>query len=36
MNRDSNNTQSVKLTGEEVAKHGSKDDCWVIIHGRGE
>lgn len=22
------------LTGVEVAKHTTKDDCWVIIHGR--
>jgi L-lactate dehydrogenase (cytochrome) len=22
------------LTGEEVAKHSSKDDCWVIVHGK--
>ena len=23
-----------KLSGQEVAKHNSKDDCWVIIHGK--
>ena len=23
-----------KLTGEEIAKHNTKDDCWVIVHGR--
>jgi L-lactate dehydrogenase (cytochrome) len=34
MNRDSNDTQAVKLTGEEVAKHNSRESCWVIIHGR--
>lgn len=22
----------VQLTGVEVAKHNSKDDCWVIVH----
>jgi len=22
------------LTGVEVAKHSSKDNCWVIVHGR--
>jgi len=34
MNRPSNNTQAVKLTGEEVAKHNNADSCWVIVHGR--
>jgi L-lactate dehydrogenase (cytochrome) len=34
MNHESNDTQKVKLTGEEVAKHNNKDSCWVIIHGR--
>merc|ERR1712072_1011265 len=34
MNHDSNNTQSKKLTGQEVAKHNNRDDCWVIIHGK--
>jgi L-lactate dehydrogenase (cytochrome) len=36
MNRDSNDTQKVKLTGEEIAKHVTKDDCWVIVHGKGK
>jgi L-lactate dehydrogenase (cytochrome) len=22
------------LTGDEVAKHSNKDDCWVIVHGK--
>jgi L-lactate dehydrogenase (cytochrome) len=22
------------LSGDEVAKHSSKDDCWVIVHGK--
>lgn len=34
MNRSSNDTQAVKLTGEEVAKHNSRESCWVIVHGR--
>ncbi|KAF2244010.1 hypothetical protein BU26DRAFT_435006 [Trematosphaeria pertusa] len=34
MNHDSNDTQVVKLTGEEVAQHNNKDSCWVIVHGR--
>jgi L-lactate dehydrogenase (cytochrome) len=36
MNRDSNDIQKVKLTGEEIAKHVTKDDCWVIVHGKGK
>jgi L-lactate dehydrogenase (cytochrome) len=23
-----------KLTGDDVAKHNSKDSCWVIVHGK--
>lgn len=34
MNHDSKDTQAVKLTGEEVAKHNNRESCWVIIHGR--
>lgn len=34
MNHDSDNTQPRKLTGAEVAKHNSRESCWVIIHGR--
>lgn len=34
MNRDSNNTQKVQLTGEEISKHNSRESCWVIIHGK--
>ncbi len=22
------------MTGEEVAKHNSKESCWVIVHGK--
>lgn len=26
--------QSQKLTGQEIAKHNSRESCWVIIHGK--
>lgn len=22
------------LTGQEVAKHSSQEDCWVVVHGK--
>jgi hypothetical protein len=34
MNRKSTDTQGVKLTGEEIAKHNSRESCWVIIHNK--
>lgn len=34
MNHDSNDTQKVKLTGEEISKHNSRESCWVIVHGK--
>ncbi|KAF2745471.1 hypothetical protein M011DRAFT_406276 [Sporormia fimetaria CBS 119925] len=34
MNHDSNKTQAKKLTGADIAKHNSRDSCWVIVHGR--
>ncbi|KAI9788007.1 MAG: hypothetical protein M1816_007311 [Peltula sp. TS41687] len=26
--------QTVKLTGEQIRQHASRESCWVIIHGR--
>ena len=26
--------QDNKLSGEEVAKHNSRESCWVIVHGK--
>ncbi|KAG0637799.1 FMN-dependent dehydrogenase-domain-containing protein [Tuber brumale] len=26
--------QQTRLTGKDVAEHGNKDSCWVIIHGK--
>jgi L-lactate dehydrogenase (cytochrome) len=23
-----------KLSGDDVARHNSKDSCWVIVHGK--
>lgn len=34
MNHNSSNTQAKQLSGEEVAKHNSRESCWVIVHGR--
>lgn len=35
MNRDKGERPDVgSLTGDEVAKHNSKDSCWVIVHGK--
>lgn len=34
MNRESNDTQAVKLQGSEVAKHNNEESCWVIVNGR--
>jgi L-lactate dehydrogenase (cytochrome) len=35
MNHDDGEKPEVgDLTGEEVAKHNSKDSCWVIVHGK--
>lgn len=33
MNREGQK-QVQKLSGEDIAKHNSRDDCWVIIHGK--
>ncbi len=35
MNRDTNqNPEKTKIHGDEVAKHNSDKDCWVVIYGR--
>ncbi|KAK5169731.1 uncharacterized protein LTR77_005709 [Saxophila tyrrhenica] len=34
MNRDQQQPPEQKLSGEEIAKHNSRESCWVIIHGR--
>lgn len=34
MNHDTKTAQSKKLSGDEIAKHNSRESCWVIIHGR--
>ncbi|KAK8199845.1 FMN-dependent dehydrogenase-domain-containing protein [Phyllosticta capitalensis] len=34
MNHKSNDTQPVKLSGADVAKHDNAESCWVIVHGR--
>jgi L-lactate dehydrogenase (cytochrome) len=34
MNRDRPQEASNKLSGTEIAKHNSKESCWVVIHGK--
>lgn len=35
MNRDEGEKPEVgNLTGEEIAKHNSRESCWVIVHGK--
>ncbi|KAF8473133.1 L-lactate dehydrogenase [Kalaharituber pfeilii] len=34
MNQQNSQAEKPVLTGAEVAKHNSKDSCWVIVHGR--
>ena len=34
MNRDNSQDAPNKLSGEEIAKHNSRDSCWVVIHGK--
>ena len=34
MNRENTNTQAKKLSGEEIAKHNSRESCWVVLHGK--
>jgi L-lactate dehydrogenase (cytochrome) len=33
MNRD-DEKRGGNLTGQEIAKHNSRESCWVIIHGK--
>ena len=34
MNHEKRESPENQLTGEEIAKHNSKDSCWVIVHGK--
>ena len=34
MNHEQKQSKGEKLSGKEVAEHNSREDCWVIIHGR--
>lgn len=34
MNRDQQQSPQSKLSGDEIAKHNSRESCWVIIHGK--
>ena len=35
MNRPKSEKPEVgNLTGEEIAKHNSRESCWVIVHGK--
>ena len=34
MNRESRDAQKPVLTGADVARHNTKDSCWVIVHGK--
>lgn len=33
MNPENPQAQELALSGTDVAKHNSKDSCWVIVHG---
>ena len=34
MNHEQREEGGKQMTGEEVAKHNSKESCWVIVHGK--
>jgi L-lactate dehydrogenase (cytochrome) len=34
MNHKDSNSQGKQLSGEDIAKHNSRESCWVIIHGK--